>query len=214
MTTASFSTKPIDASDPRSESAPLIFGIFPGMAGTESIATEAAMARTYDPDRTEEALARLHQPGRPFVVRQYVIYRGDGRIEHQTPPDVTPYLGDRRILDHVTCATVPQDGDIGDWTSFLRRTVRQLGDGPAAYPGGGRAQQSRSRGWRRRQLARCAQGCRRGSPCRQGRGGPAWPADPGWVQCLPVVRPERRLLARNRRPQRALLRPVPGLCRV
>ena len=96
------------------------------MAGTEGLTTEAAMP-AYDPGRTEEALARLHQPGRPFVIRQYVIYRGDGRIENQTPPDVTPYLHDRRLLDHVVCYR-SEDGDISDWTNFLRQTVRQLGD--------------------------------------------------------------------------------------
>ena len=212
MTAASFSTKPIAASDSRPESAPLIFGIFPGMTGTEGLVTEAAMA-TYDPGRTEDALARLHQPGRPFVIRQYVIYRGDGRIENQTPPDVTPYLHDRRLLDHVVCYR-SQDGDIGDWTSFLRRTVRQLGDGPAALQvaeepnnpdaatGGDGSSPDVHKAVVEGVLAAKDEASRLGLPIEVG------------FNACPSFNPNDALLAGNRRPRRALLRPVPGLCRV
>src|SRR5689334_10530211 len=80
----------------------LTFGIFPGMAGTEAMET-AMSAATYDPGRTDEALARLQSPGRPFVIRGYVAYRGGGRVENRTPPDVERYLCDGRVLDYVLC---------------------------------------------------------------------------------------------------------------
>ncbi|MFI5455650.1 MAG: hypothetical protein ACHRXM_09380 [Isosphaerales bacterium] len=57
------------------------------MTGTEGAATAAASA-TYDPARTDEALTLLQPPGRPFVVRGYAVYRGDGRGENRTPPDI------------------------------------------------------------------------------------------------------------------------------
>src|SRR5262245_26977111 len=97
----------------------LIFGIFPGMTGTE-IAAPAMAAETYDPARTDDALARLQAPGRPFVIRGYVVYKGSGRIEKRTPPDMERYLHSGRVLDYVVCYR-PEVGGIDDWTAFVRQ---------------------------------------------------------------------------------------------
>jgi hypothetical protein len=108
----------------------LIFGIFPGMTGTEGASTASA-AMTYDPDRTEEALARLQAPGRPFLIRSYAVYKGNSQVETRTPPDLRRYLQHAgRALDHVLCYR-SEDGDIDDWTRFVRQAVRELGDRPA-----------------------------------------------------------------------------------
>jgi hypothetical protein len=101
------------------------------MTGCEGDVT-ASTAPTYDPDATAEALALLQPAGRPFVIRAYAVYRGGSRLEKRTPPDVVPYIGHSgRILDLVLCYR-PEHGDIDDWTRLIRRTVRQLGDQPAA----------------------------------------------------------------------------------
>jgi hypothetical protein len=108
----------------------LTFGIFPGMTGTETPETAMA-ASTYDPARTEDALGRLQAPGRPFVIRGYAVYRGKGRVENRTPPDVERYWHDGRGLDYVLCYR-SEDGDIDDWTAFVRQAVRQVGERPAS----------------------------------------------------------------------------------
>jgi hypothetical protein len=108
----------------------LTFGIFPGMTGTEA-ETTAMAAVTYDPSRTDEALARLQAPERPFMIRGYAVYKGGGRVENRTPPDVEYYLHGGRVLDYVLCYR-PEDGDIDDWTAFVREVVRQVGDRPAS----------------------------------------------------------------------------------
>jgi hypothetical protein len=107
----------------------LVFGIFPGMTGTESIETASASA-TYDPSRTDEALSRLQIAGRPFMVRGYAVYRGRGQPTNRTPPDVQHYLHGDRELDYVLCYR-SEDRDLDDWTAFVRRVVRQIGERPA-----------------------------------------------------------------------------------
>jgi hypothetical protein len=121
---------PSAADDTAPDPAGLTFGIFPGMTGTETLDTAMA-ATTYDPARTDDALARLQSPGRPFVIRGYSVYRGSGRVENRTPPDVERYLHDGRVLDYVLCYR-SEDGDIEDWTAFVRGVVRQVGDRPAS----------------------------------------------------------------------------------
>jgi hypothetical protein len=109
---------------------PLTFGIFPGMTGAELGATPME-STTYRPDDTEEALTRLQPPGRPLVIRGYGVYKGGGRVENRSPPDVERYLQGRRILDYVLCYR-SHDGDIEDWTRFIRRAVCQVGERPAS----------------------------------------------------------------------------------
>jgi len=48
----------------------LVFGVYPGgMTCTES---DLPVGIADDPERTEEALARLQPDGRPFLIRDYV----------------------------------------------------------------------------------------------------------------------------------------------
>ena len=132
MTTAVPQPERAPATTKSPEPPRLTFGIFPGMTGTETEeAATAAAAATYDPDRTDGALTLLQPPGRPFVVRAYAVYRGGGRVENRTPPDITRYLHSRRLLDSVLCYR-SNDGDINDWTKFVRQAVGKLGDQPAA----------------------------------------------------------------------------------
>ena len=102
MYLASDRGEPSHAGDPELRPPGLIFGIFPGLTGTEIGAT-ATTAATYDPARTDDALARLQSPGRPFVIRGYAVYKGGGRVENRTPPDVERYLHGDRVLDYVLC---------------------------------------------------------------------------------------------------------------
>ena len=126
--TSQVGTAPADVTTP--DPPGLTFGIFPGMTGTEAMSTAMAAA-TYDPVRTDDALARLQWPGRPFVVRGYAVYRGDGRVENRTPADVEHYLHGGRALDYVLCYR-PEVGDIDDWIALVRQVVRQVGERPAS----------------------------------------------------------------------------------
>jgi hypothetical protein len=103
----------------------LIFGIFPGITGTENEMYRAAL-ETYDPTQTDRALAQLQLPGQPFLVRGYTIYKGGGRVESETPPDVSRYFHSGRQLDYVLCYR-SSDGNLDDWKSFVRQTVRKHG---------------------------------------------------------------------------------------
>jgi hypothetical protein len=59
------------------------------------------------------------------------VYRGKGRVENRTPPDVERYLRGGRVLDYVLCYR-SEDGDIDDWTAFVRQVARQVGERPSS----------------------------------------------------------------------------------
>jgi hypothetical protein len=102
----------------------LIFGIYPGMTGQE-LANTGPVAD--DPARTEEALGLLQQHnGLPFLVRSYVIHYGSGRASSQTPVDPVRYASAGRRLDLVVCYR-SIDGDLDDWTAFIRDMARRYG---------------------------------------------------------------------------------------
>ena len=53
----------------------LTFGIYPGITGQELLQENVHQGPVPDdPERTEQALARLQPVGRPFLVRTYVVY--------------------------------------------------------------------------------------------------------------------------------------------
>jgi hypothetical protein len=109
---------------PASLEAPgLTFGIFPGMTGTEP---GLAGGPAHDPERTDEAITQIQPLDGPFLVRGYVLYEGKGRARYRTPTDILRYLYGRRRLDYVLCYRTP-DGDLDDWTSFVRQAVREYG---------------------------------------------------------------------------------------
>jgi hypothetical protein len=114
-----------DESDPP----PMVFGIYPGMTGEELVNTGPV---SDDPARTEMALAFLQPSGKPFLVRSYVIYRGAGRSTNQTPIDPVRYAQGGRLLDFVVCYR-SEDGDLDDWTRFVRAMVRQYGPHLGAF---------------------------------------------------------------------------------
>lgn len=104
------------------EGAPgLTFGIFPGMTGEET-----PVRLPYDPLRTEQALSDLQPAGHPFMVRAYLQYVGEGRIEHHTPADMTRYIHSGRGLELVLCYRSPA-GDLDDWRAFIRTIIGRYG---------------------------------------------------------------------------------------
>jgi hypothetical protein len=99
----------------------LTFGIFPGMTGEET-----PVRLPYDSQRTEEALVGLQAPGRPFMVRAYMHYVGQGRSAHHTPVDMTTYIHHERGLELVVCYRSPE-GDLDDYCAFIRSTIGRYG---------------------------------------------------------------------------------------
>jgi len=99
----------------------ITFGIFPGMTGEET-----PVRLPYDPLRTEQALAGLQPAGRPFMLRAYLHYVGEGRIEHHTPADMTRYIHNGRGLELVLCYRSPA-GDLDDYCAFIRTIIGRYG---------------------------------------------------------------------------------------
>jgi hypothetical protein len=103
---------------------PLTFGIYPG--GPTGNEAGLALGAPDSPDLVERALFELQPAGRPFVVRAYQIYAGNGRVETETPADFVHYIHDGRILNLVLCFH-DAAGDVARWQSFVRETVRRFG---------------------------------------------------------------------------------------
>jgi hypothetical protein len=102
----------------------LIFGIFPGLSGTEF--SPLAGRAPYDAARAGAALAQLQPPGAPFVVRAYGVYHGKGRVANITPPGYLNLLDRGRVLEYALAYRSP-DGDVSDWVQVVRSTIEQLG---------------------------------------------------------------------------------------
>lgn len=105
------------------------FGTFAGVCGTEFTPFAGSMRR-YDPNKTEAALAALHED-RPFVVRVYGVYHGKGVVGHATPPDFVRFAGGRRAIEYVL-AYRSQDGDVVDWCGVIERELATFGSSIAA----------------------------------------------------------------------------------
>jgi hypothetical protein len=101
----------------------LVFGIFPGMIGTEP---GLCGGPPYDPERTASACGMLHAPGQSFIVRSYEGYHGRGQTSGTTPGDLPRYVAPGRRIDHVLCYRSP-DGDLDDWTAYVRAAIREHG---------------------------------------------------------------------------------------
>ncbi|UFH53947.1 hypothetical protein [Spirosoma sp. KNUC1025] len=100
------------------------FGIYPGSAtGAEGgLVTGPADI----PERILEALNDLQPAGKPFRVRAYMGYAGDGRVEATTPQNFRQYVGENRKLDLVLCYRAI-DEPLDRWTDFIRATLQQYG---------------------------------------------------------------------------------------
>lgn len=101
----------------------LIFGIYPG--GPTLTEADVWEGPPNDPAKIDAALDELQQ-GRPFLVRSYVQYLGAERLGFETPPDYARYAHSGRLLDLVLCYRIP-DGNLQDWTRFIRDTVQRYG---------------------------------------------------------------------------------------
>ncbi|HZS03329.1 MAG TPA: hypothetical protein VFD58_00515 [Blastocatellia bacterium] len=99
----------------------LIFGIYPG-SGT----IPGAEGPGDDPEQISAALDLLQPASAPFLVRGYLQYVGSGTSENDTPADVTRYLRNGRQLDLALSYRTP-DGDLDDWSRFIRSTIRHYG---------------------------------------------------------------------------------------
>jgi hypothetical protein len=103
----------------------LIFGIFPGISGTE-YSSLAGGQELYDRAKTGAALATLQPGDAQFVVRTYGVYHGHGRVGNVTPPDYLNLLDGGRLLEYAL-AYRSSDGDVADWTRAVRKTIDDLG---------------------------------------------------------------------------------------
>lgn len=100
---------------------PLTFGIYAG-----SRLSEESSVHPDIPVRIMAALARLQPANRPFLVRCYLNYTGNQLFIDETPQHAQQYAVDGRKLDLALCYCTP-DGDLDDWTSFVRVMVRRYG---------------------------------------------------------------------------------------
>jgi hypothetical protein len=64
-------------------------------------------------------LSALQPAGRPFIVRGYLHYTGQGRGENLTPAEVTQYLRGGRRLDLVLCYQL-RDADSSNPSIFYQ----------------------------------------------------------------------------------------------
>jgi hypothetical protein len=114
---------------------PLVFGIYPGMTGLELPQGNVYVGPVPDdPERTRQALALLQPAGQLFLVRSYLVYAGSGRSKNLTPDQPERYAQDGRRLDLVACYR-SEEGDLDDWTRFVRATVRVTEHGWPTGPG-------------------------------------------------------------------------------
>ncbi len=97
----------------------LVFGLYPGTTGLE-LSNSGSLPE--DQQRTVAALADLQPGGQPLLVRSHILYLGAGRPTNPTPADPIRYARDNRKLDLVVCYRL-SDGDLDDWTRFLRQIV-------------------------------------------------------------------------------------------
>jgi hypothetical protein len=116
---------PVETQPLRSTADGLLFGIYPG-SGTGGIDPLLFAGPPDDPAQINVALAQLQPPGRPLMIRGYAHYVGSGRIASATPADMLQYIRDGRQLDLVLCYRSP-DGDLADWTNFVRSIIRKYG---------------------------------------------------------------------------------------
>ncbi|MBN9388520.1 MAG: hypothetical protein J0I20_10750 [Chloroflexi bacterium] len=109
---------------PFEQTAPLIFGIYPGSATGDAPGLLPGPADL--PDEIKVALDKLQPEGVPFIVRCYQHYVGKGITSAETPANMTQYLQKGRQLELVLCYRTP-DGDLADWAEYVRGVVRRYG---------------------------------------------------------------------------------------
>ena len=103
----------------------LLFGIYPGSAtGDGPLLFDGPRD---NPERIEQSLQLLQPAGAPFIVRGYVHYVGSGQIESATPENILQYRRDGRQVDLTLCFRDPE-GDIAEWTRFIRDIIREHGE--------------------------------------------------------------------------------------
>lgn len=109
---------------PFDSATPLIFGIYPGSATGEAPGLLPGPADL--PEEINKALDQLQPGSAPFIIRCYRQYTGKGQTRAETPANMTQYIQKGRQLELVLCYRTP-DGDLADWTGYVRGVVRQYG---------------------------------------------------------------------------------------
>ena len=100
------------------------FGIYPGSAtGAED---GLAVGSPDSPERIWQALNDLQPANKPFVVRAYMPYVGNGNVLAITPENFEQYVGPNRKLDLVLPYRA-LDESIDMWTNFIRSTLQRYG---------------------------------------------------------------------------------------
>ena len=101
---------------------PFTFGIYPGSAvGAED---GLIVGEPDVPERILQALNDLQPAGKPFRVRAYMPYVGEGKADAITPANFEQYVEPNRKLDLVLCyRAINESFEL--WTDFIRATVNQ-----------------------------------------------------------------------------------------
>ena len=103
---------------------PFTFGIYPGSAtGNE---TGLAVGPSDVPKQILAALNELQTDSKPFIVRAYMPYIGEGNVRDITPENFEQYVSPNRKLDLVLCyRAINESLDL--WADFIRATLQRFG---------------------------------------------------------------------------------------
>ncbi|QDK82236.1 hypothetical protein EXU85_27940 [Spirosoma sp. KCTC 42546] len=107
---------------------PFTFGIYPGSA--VGVPESEGGLITGPPDRPElilQVLNELQPTNKPFMVRAYVQYIGNGQSAWPTPDNALHYVTPNRKLDLVLCYRTSND-PLDKWVKYIREIIQQYGD--------------------------------------------------------------------------------------
>src|SRR5438045_2724262 len=103
----------------------MTFGIYAGsVAGTE---TDLAIGKEDNPQLILQALTQLSCPGKKFLVRGYIHYLGEGRLDYEAPENIEQYANENRQLDIVICYRSSKY-DEDDWTKSIIKIINRYKD--------------------------------------------------------------------------------------
>ncbi len=96
------------------------FGIYAGsVAGTE---TDLAIGKQDDPALILKALIELQSSAKTFLVRGYIQYLGEGKLDYEAPRRVEQYITQNRKLNLVLCYR-SNSFDQTDWIDTIKKVI-------------------------------------------------------------------------------------------
>ena len=111
----------------------LVFGIYPG--GAAGTVGPSGTSRPEDPARRLDALEQLRPPGRPFVLRLYAGYTGDGGYSayQQVGSEISAY-GRAGFQTELVLTYRPADGgsaaDVAGFARFVQTSLESFARAP------------------------------------------------------------------------------------